>query len=195
MEHQQLHNQKKAVAKKANINFDDFDNWNQKEETAPVVVPTKEDRDAAHSHSSRLAYHDESEAPRGDRSGYNSFLDNYGSGGNKSASFKKDTTPAQNDYAQKHFSEAKSISSDQYFGLDKKADPDKERKLQKFTNARSISSADYFERDEDNGGVAGKLANTAGADFSQISSAVADGSKKLYQMGANWFQEMQERYG
>jgi len=188
---------KKNVSKKAAINFDDFDNWNEKEETAPVVVPTKADREAAHAHSSRLAYQDDSETPKGERSGYSSFMDGYGGSSankNSSGNYKKET-PAQTDYAQKHFSEAKSISSDQYFGLDKKSDPEKERRLQKFANSSSISSADYFEREEGSDSVAGRIANTAGADFSQISSAVADGSKKLYQMGANWFQDMQERYG
>jgi len=172
-------NQKKNISKKAAINFDDFDNWNEKEETAPVV-PTKEDRDAAHSHGSRLAYHDDSEAPRAERSGgYSSFMDGYGgSAANKSSGNYKKDSPAQTDYAQKHFSEAKSISSDQYFGLDKKVDPEKERRLQKFSNARSISSADYFEREEDNSSMTSRIASTAGADFSQISSAVADGSKK-----------------
>jgi len=187
---------KKNVSKKAAINFDDFDNWNEKEETAPVVVPTKSYLEAAHAHSSRLTYQDDSDTPKSvDRSGgYSSFMDSYSGNKNSSGNYKKES-PAQTDYAQKHFSEAKSISSDQYFGLDKKSDPEKERRLQKFANSSSISSADYFEREEGSDTMAGRIANTAGADFSQISSAVADGSKKLYQMGANWFQDMQERYG
>jgi hypothetical protein len=51
--------------------------------------------------------------------------------------------------AQQRFANAKAISSDQYFGYDKKNnDPDKEAKMAKFAGARAISSADYFNRDE-----------------------------------------------
>ncbi len=50
---------------------------------------------------------------------------------------------------QSSYSKAKSISSDQYFGNDKKEDEyEKNAKMTKFSGSRAISSADYFERDE-----------------------------------------------
>merc|ERR1712188_47998 len=51
---------------------------------------------------------------------------------------------ASSDDAQKRFSGAKSISSQQFFGESKADEMEKHQRLSKFQGATSISSADYY---------------------------------------------------
>ncbi|EFA78263.1 Arf GTPase activating protein [Heterostelium album PN500] len=107
------------------------------------------------------------------------------------------------DYARKNFSNAKSISSQQYFGDDKdtKFDPEKQARLSAFQGATSISSAQYYNRDESPklsdmraSDIADKLMYLAKTDIRSLSNAVMDGSKKLTNMASNAYQDFQERY-
>lgn len=109
------------------------------------------------------------------------------------------------DYARQKFSNAKSISSDQYFGNDKNDSNnyEKDMRLSRFQGATSISSADYYERDESvtisgmlllfltwpfayiyitdmsASDVARRIAYNAKTDLGQLSSVVVEGGKKV----------------
>jgi len=101
--------------------------------------------------------------------------------------------------AQKRFSGAKSISSAQYWGEDKKTNnPENERRFNKFQGSNSISSADFFDRDESEEltaeSLARKLAYTATTDISQIGNVVFDGGRKITSMATDFFSDLQTRY-
>eukprot|EP01119_Soliformovum_irregulare_P001968 TRINITY_DN1193_c0_g1_i1.p1 TRINITY_DN1193_c0_g1~~TRINITY_DN1193_c0_g1_i1.p1 ORF type:complete len:416 (-),score=121.09 TRINITY_DN1193_c0_g1_i1:41-1288(-) len=104
--------------------------------------------------------------------------------------------------AQKDFSKAKHISSDQFFGKEDAAQNAENRaRLSSFEGKRSISSADYYGRDESGMGggddaadVARRAFNTATADLGNVKEFAADASKKLSEMANNFFSEWSDRY-
>ncbi|GAM25100.1 hypothetical protein SAMD00019534_082750 [Acytostelium subglobosum LB1] len=122
---------------------------------------------------------------------------------NRGDDHKKSTNYQETDYARKNFGEAKSISSQHYFGNDQDSnDPDKQVRLSKFAGATSISSAQYYDRNESPHSLssysAGKYIpaqateiasslynNIANTDIKSLSSAVLDGSKKLTSMATS----------
>eukprot|EP00211_Chloroparvula_japonica_P006318 CAMPEP_0119122912 /NCGR_PEP_ID=MMETSP1310-20130426/3025_1 /TAXON_ID=464262 /ORGANISM="Genus nov. species nov., Strain RCC2339" /LENGTH=417 /DNA_ID=CAMNT_0007112641 /DNA_START=41 /DNA_END=1290 /DNA_ORIENTATION=+ len=83
------------------------------------------------------------------------------------------------------YDNAKSISSDQYFGRDKPTlDPEVQRRLASKSSATSISSADLFDEPEEHGAdydddIAAQLVETAASDLEQIRNVVEDGAQKL----------------
>eukprot|EP00010_Vexillifera_abyssalis_P007582 CAMPEP_0201549778 /NCGR_PEP_ID=MMETSP0173_2-20130828/6226_1 /ASSEMBLY_ACC=CAM_ASM_000268 /TAXON_ID=218659 /ORGANISM="Vexillifera sp., Strain DIVA3 564/2" /LENGTH=407 /DNA_ID=CAMNT_0047959575 /DNA_START=215 /DNA_END=1435 /DNA_ORIENTATION=+ len=105
------------------------------------------------------------------------------------------------------FKNAKSISSDQYFGRDKKeADPVTQAKLSEFhtSNAKAISSdqlfgtnthqsGDYGESDFftefDGDDLASQIANTAAQDFEQLKSAATVGAQVLSEAVSDFFSD------
>ncbi|EGC34980.1 hypothetical protein DICPUDRAFT_98039 [Dictyostelium purpureum] len=124
---------------------------------------------------------------------------NYSPPNTRKSNYEQDET----DYARKNFSNAKSISSNQYYGDDKdgKVDADKQNRISKFSGATSISSAQYYERDETPtlgdmsvGGIARHLAFNARTDFSSISNSLADHGKKIQNIANNIINELQDRY-
>jgi len=113
------------------------------------------------------------------------------------------TSNASSGSAQKDFSKAKHISSDQFFGKeDSAANAENRARLGKFEGKRSISSADYYDRDESSMGggdmdasdVARRVLSTATADLGNVKEFASDASKKLSEMANNFFSEWSDRY-
>ncbi|KAH7293062.1 hypothetical protein KP509_28G010200 [Ceratopteris richardii] len=108
----------------------------------------------------------------------------------------------ESDEAQKKFANAKSISSSQFFGEDKKTvDADSQVRLQKFANSSSISSADFFERNEGADAVAdltasellSRLSFQASQDMSSLKSLAGQTGKKLTAIATNLISDLQDR--
>jgi hypothetical protein len=165
---------------------------------------------SVHSHSafsSRLTYsEDEPSKPDPSPSNQSRYVSSLGSGsgassGRGSSSVSSSSASSSNRAAvdpTNKYANAKSISSAQYFGEDQpKHDPEKERRLMKFSGSSSISSADYYERDENDmsaGDLARKLAYATTTDLSQIQSIVYTGSQKLSSMANDFLNDLQNRY-
>jgi len=202
---------KPIQAKKvSSFDFDDFDTTDDLEDSANAAIASIENvhiKEDVHSHAasgslSRLAYsEDEPDVPTAkssSSSSSSSYVSSFGSdrSSNSSAAAKK-VTPTDPALATR-FSNAKSISSAQYFGEDQQRnDPDKDRRLAKFSGSTSISSAAYYDRDEspDAGtDLARKLAYSATTDITQLKSIMYDSGVKLTNMANDLFSDLQSRY-
>ena len=101
-------------------------------------------------------------------------------------------------YAQQNFSNAKSISSTQFFAESepKKTNPETEARLSQFSSAKSISSAQFYGRDEgnreddddddDDEDVLNILGNALG-DVDEIKDYMGQGFNKLKEFTSSWF--------
>ncbi|XP_071737422.1 probable ADP-ribosylation factor GTPase-activating protein AGD9 [Rutidosis leptorrhynchoides] len=189
--------------------------YDQKPEEPVVQVSTSASSTssaAAIPHTSRFEYVDSSETVEAGPGGVNSlshvappksssFFAEYG----MDSGFSKKSTPSkvqveETDEARKKFSNAKSISSAQFFGDQNKSDLDGQVSLQKFSGSAAISSADLFGHGEDNSNLdvsasdlINRLSFQAQQDMSSLKNIAGETGKKLSSIASTLMNDFQDR--
>ncbi|PWA68675.1 arf GTPase activating protein [Artemisia annua] len=188
--------------------------YDQKPEEPVVQVSTSTSSipppSAATPHISRFDYTDSSETVETGPGGVNtlshvappkssSFFADYGmdSGFSKKSTSSK-VQVQETDEARKKFSNAKSISSAQFFGDPNKADLDGQVALQKFSGSAAISSADLFGHDDSNldlsaSDLINRLSFQAQQDMSSLKNIAGETGKKLSSIASTLMNDFQDR--
>ncbi|KAK9067906.1 hypothetical protein SSX86_012017 [Deinandra increscens subsp. villosa] len=131
-----------------------------------------------------------------------SFFADYGmdSGFPKRSSSSSKVQIQETDEARKKFSNAKSISSAQFFGDNEKADLDGQARLDKFKGSAAISSADLFGHDSDNSNLdisasdlINRLSFQAQQDMSSLKNIAGETGKKLSSIASTFMNDFQDR--
>ena len=105
----------------------------------------------------------------------------------------------ESDEARKKFSNAKSISSSQFFGDQSKADVDAQVTLSKFSGSTSISSADLFGDSRDNSvdlaasDLINRISFQAQQDISSLKNIAGETGKKLTSLANSLMTDLQDR--
>ncbi|KAF5729707.1 putative arf GTPase-activating protein [Tripterygium wilfordii] len=106
----------------------------------------------------------------------------------------------ETDEARKKFSNAKSISSAQFFGdQNKGADADAQMSLQKFSSSSAISSADLFGQNSEMSldyaasDLINRLSFQAQQDLSSLKNIAGETGKKLSSLASNLMTDFQDR--
>ncbi|XP_060207599.1 probable ADP-ribosylation factor GTPase-activating protein AGD9 [Lycium barbarum] len=104
----------------------------------------------------------------------------------------------ETDEARKKFSNAKSISSAQFFGDQSKAEMEASVSLQKFSGSSAISSADLFGQDDaaldiTAGELINRLSFQAQQDMSSIKNIAGETGKRLTSLASNLMSDLQDR--
>ncbi|KAJ0240633.1 ADP-ribosylation factor GTPase-activating protein AGD9 [Hirschfeldia incana] len=194
--------------------------YDQKPEEVVPVIPaasstknTSSSSSAGSSFASRFEYFDEEQS--GGQSGTrvlshvappksSNFFNEYGM---DTAFSKKPTSSSskvqveETDEARKKFSNAKSISSAQFYGnQNRDADLESKATLQKFSSSSAISSADLFGHGQDDSNIditASDLINRisfqAQQDVSSLVNIAEETTKKLGSLASGIFSDLQDR--
>ncbi|EOA12527.1 hypothetical protein CARUB_v10026508mg [Capsella rubella] len=191
--------------------------YEQKPEEPVPVIPaasiTKDTSSAGPSFASRFEYFDDEQS--GGQSGTrvlshvappksSNFFNEFGMDSafpKKSSSSSSKVQVEETDEARKKFSNAKSISSAQFFGnQNRDADLDSKATLQKFSGSAAISSSDLFGRGPDDGDIditASDLINRisfqAQQDMSSIANLAEETKNKLGTFASSIFSDLQDR--
>uniref|UniRef100_A0A1J3D184 Putative ADP-ribosylation factor GTPase-activating protein AGD8 n=1 Tax=Noccaea caerulescens TaxID=107243 RepID=A0A1J3D184_NOCCA len=192
------------------------------EEVAPVIPAASSVTDGgskssggSSSFSSRFEYNDDSQSQGQSVGGTqvlnhvappksSSFFSDFGMDSSfpkKPSSNSSKARVEESDEARKKFTNAKSISSAQYFGdQNKNADLESKATLQKFSGSASISSADFFGHDQDDSNVditasdlINRLSFQAQQDISSIVNIAGETKKKLGTLASGIFSDIQDR--
>ncbi|XP_058767049.1 probable ADP-ribosylation factor GTPase-activating protein AGD8 [Vicia villosa] len=190
--------------------------YEQKPEEPPSPVPstTNNSLSTRSSLSSRFEYVDNVQSPdldSGSSNAFNhvsapkssSFFADFGMDSGFPKKFGSSTSKVQieeTDEARKKFSNAKSISSSQYFGDQNKArDAETRATLSKFSGSSSISSADLFGDNGDStidlaaSDLINRLSFQAQQDISSLKNIAGETGKKLSSLASSLMTDLQDR--
>ncbi|KAA8522052.1 hypothetical protein F0562_012634 [Nyssa sinensis] len=189
--------------------------YDQKPEEPPVQVSTSTNSTPAvgSSFTSRFEYIDSVQAAEMSSGGTHvlshvsppkssSFFAEFGmdSGLPKKTSNSSKLQTNETDEARKKFSNAKSISSAQFFGDQNKADADTQVSLQKFSGSTAISSADLFGHNSDDSALdltasdlLNRLSFQAQQDISSLKNIAGETGKKLSSLASTLITDFQDR--
>ncbi|CAJ2636357.1 putative ADP-ribosylation factor GTPase-activating protein [Trifolium pratense] len=189
--------------------------YDQKPEEPPAPVPsTTNNVPARPSLTSRFEYVDNVQSSELDSGGSNvfnhasapkssNFFADFGMDGGFPKKFGSNTSKVQieeSDEARKKFSNAKSISSSQFFGDQNKArDADTRATLTKFSSSSAISSADLFGDSGDStidlaaSDLINRLSFQAQQDISSLKNIAGETGKKLSTLASSLMTDLQDR--
>lgn len=182
------------------------------EEPAPVAVSAKSNTTNGQLLSTRFEYVDVENTPSTKSSSdgpqvishvappkSSSFFADFGmDGGFEKKSNSISSNIQESNEARQKFSNAKSISSAQFFGDQNKAS-DAQISLEKFTGSTSISSADLFGHETDSGveltaaDLINKISFQASQDISSLKNIAGETGKKLSSLASGFINDFQNR--
>ncbi|KAG6498991.1 probable ADP-ribosylation factor GTPase-activating protein AGD8 [Zingiber officinale] len=130
-----------------------------------------------------------------------SFFEDFGmdSGFQKKSSSSSKIQIEESDAARQKFSNAKSISSAQFFGDQNKANNEAQISLDKFSGSTSISSADLFGRGNDStidmtaSDLINRISFQASQDITSIKSMAGETGRKLTSLASGLINDIQNR--
>ncbi|KAJ8532449.1 hypothetical protein K7X08_012372 [Anisodus acutangulus] len=130
-----------------------------------------------------------------------SFFSDYGmdSGFTRKSSNSSKVQIEETDEARKKFSNAKAISSAQFFGDKSKADMEASVSLQKYLGSSAISSADLFGNDDRSdldltaGDLINRLSFQAQQDMSSLKNIAGETGKRLGSLASTLISDLQDR--